>query len=123
MVSTGRIQTLLMCAKAQERRAMLPDEFSIGDIQLGMRLDFHRPVGIKFEMFRPYYNTKCVHNVLGHAPAPPRKRYRIVLLSNYLLGHFEELLSLDPKDLVAAVALENEAVLSAFFIVFAAIKA
>ena len=27
-----------MCAKAQERRAMLPDEFSVGYFRLGMRL-------------------------------------------------------------------------------------
>ena len=38
MVSGGHIQTLLPCAKAQERCAMLPDGFSIGYIQPGMRL-------------------------------------------------------------------------------------
>ena len=38
MVSAGRVQTLLMCAKAQERRAMIPDRFSVGYIRLGTRL-------------------------------------------------------------------------------------
>ena len=38
MASTGRIQTLLTCAKAQERHAMLPDRFSVGYFRLGTRL-------------------------------------------------------------------------------------
>ena len=38
MASAGRVQTLLTCAKAQERRAMLPDGFSVGCFRLGMRL-------------------------------------------------------------------------------------
>ena len=38
MGSAGRIQTLLMCAKAQERRTMLPDRFSVGYFRLGTRL-------------------------------------------------------------------------------------
>lgn len=29
MVSASRVQTMLMCAEAQESRAMLPDEFSL----------------------------------------------------------------------------------------------
>ena len=39
MASAGRIETLLTCAKAQERRAMLPDGFSIGYFRLGTRLE------------------------------------------------------------------------------------
>ena len=38
MASAGHIQTLLMCAKAQKRRAMLPDGFSIDHFRLGTRL-------------------------------------------------------------------------------------
>ena len=38
MASAGRVQTLLTCAKAQERRAMLPDGFSVGYFRLGTRL-------------------------------------------------------------------------------------
>ena len=38
MVSASRIQTLLMCAKAQEMRLILPDGFSVGYILLGTRL-------------------------------------------------------------------------------------
>ena len=38
MVRAGCVQTLLTCAKAQERRAMLPDGFSVGYIRLGTRL-------------------------------------------------------------------------------------
>ena len=40
MASAGRVQTLLTCAKAQERRAMLPDRFSVGYFWLGTRLPF-----------------------------------------------------------------------------------
>ena len=40
MVSAGRVQTLLTCAKAQERRAMLPDGFSVGCFQLVTRLGY-----------------------------------------------------------------------------------
>lgn len=29
IVSASRVQTMLMCAEAQESRAMLPDEFSL----------------------------------------------------------------------------------------------
>ena len=38
MVSAARVQTLLTCAKAQEKGAMLPDGFSVGYIQLGTGL-------------------------------------------------------------------------------------
>ena len=38
MVSAGCIQILLTYAKAQERRSMLSDGFSIGYIRLGTRL-------------------------------------------------------------------------------------
>ena len=38
MASASCVQTLLTCAKAQERRAMLPDGFSVGYIRLGTRL-------------------------------------------------------------------------------------
>ena len=38
MASAGRVQTLLTCAKAQERRAMLPNGFLVGYFRLGMRL-------------------------------------------------------------------------------------
>ena len=38
MASAGRVQTLLTCAKAQERHAMLPDGFSVGHFRLGTRL-------------------------------------------------------------------------------------
>ena len=38
MASAGRIQTLLTCARAQERHAMLQDGFSVGYIRLGTRL-------------------------------------------------------------------------------------
>ena len=38
MVSAGRIQTLLTCAKAQEWRTMLPDGFSVCYIRLGTGL-------------------------------------------------------------------------------------
>ena len=42
-------------------------------ILLLLPLTMHRPVGSKFEMVRPYYSAKCVHNVLGHThlPSPP----------------------------------------------------
>ena len=38
MASASCVQTLLTCAKAQERRAMLPDRFSVGYFRLGTRL-------------------------------------------------------------------------------------
>ena len=38
MASAGHVQTLLTCAKAQERRAMLPDGFSVGYFRLSTRL-------------------------------------------------------------------------------------
>ena len=38
MVSAGRVQTMLTCAKAPERRAMLPDGFSVGCFRLVTRL-------------------------------------------------------------------------------------
>ena len=38
MASAGRVQTLLACAKAQERHAMLPDGYSVGCFRLGTRL-------------------------------------------------------------------------------------
>ena len=41
MVSAGCVQTLLTCAKAQERRTMLPDGFSVGYFRLGTRLTGH----------------------------------------------------------------------------------
>ena len=43
MASAGRVQALLTCAKAQERRAMLPDGFSVGYFRLGTRLETTRP--------------------------------------------------------------------------------
>ena len=64
-------------------------------------------------MVRPYNSAKHAHNVLVHAHLPPPTRRFIFL----------EPLSLSPNNLVAAVTLENEALLYAFFIVFAAIKA
>ena len=91
-----------------------------------------RPVGSKFEMSgRIYYSAKRAHNVLGHShlPSPPHAaRYpssRMLLLSNCFLGRFEAVLkplSLSLNHSVAAVALENEALLYAFF-VFAAVMA
>ena len=39
MASASRVETLLTCAKAQERRTMLPDGFSIGYFRLGTRLE------------------------------------------------------------------------------------
>ena len=55
MVSVGCIQTLLTCAKAQERHAMLLEGFSIGYIQLGTRLGQRR------------YNTLMdLHGTLCH---------------------------------------------------------
>ena len=38
MVSAGRVQTLLTCAKAPERPEMLPDGFSVGCFRLVTRL-------------------------------------------------------------------------------------
>ena len=77
----------------------------------------NRPVGSKFEMVRPYYSATRAHNVLGHAhfPATWNPSSRMLLLSN---GHFEA--AVRPNDSVAAVTLENEALLCAFF-VFAAV--
>ena len=45
MASASRVETLLTCAKTQERRAMLSDGFSVGYFWLGMRLHLHEHIG------------------------------------------------------------------------------
>ena len=58
MASAGRVQTLLMCAKAQERHAMLPDRFSVGYFWLGTRLlPQHEEEG--------YFLCSCSHQNRG----------------------------------------------------------
>ena len=52
MVSASCIQTLLMCAKAQEMRLILPDGFSIGYIWLGMRLHLQYPICVKEKLLK-----------------------------------------------------------------------
>ena len=52
MGSAGRVQTLLTCAKAQERCAMLPDGFSVGYFRLSTRLHLHEHIGLCFLMMK-----------------------------------------------------------------------
>ena len=68
-------------------------------LSLDVYLWLCRPVGSKFEMVRPYYSAKRVHNILGHAhlPSPQHAtRYpssRMLQLSNCFLGRFEALVT------------------------------
>ena len=75
-------------------------------------------------MVRPYYSAKRAHIVLGHAhfPSPPQHaaRYPSSRMLLLFIGRFEAVVR--PNDSVAAVTLENEALLYAFF-VFAAVMA
>ena len=52
MGSASRVETLLTCAKAQERRAMLPDGFSVGYFRLSTRLHLHEHIGLCFLMMK-----------------------------------------------------------------------
>ena len=78
-------------------------------------------------MVWPYYSAKHAHNVLGHPHLPScshAARYpssRMLLLSKCFLGRFEAVVA--EYDLVAAVTLETEALLYAFFIVLVAVMA
>ena len=88
-----------------------------------------RPVGSKFEMVRPHYSAKRAHNVLGHThlTPPPHPPPGIQPLqchcSQIAFLAVLKPLSLSPNHSVAAVTHENEALLYAFFIVFAAVMA
>ena len=90
---------------------------------------FPRPVGSKFEMVRPYYSAKRAHNVLGHAhltpPPHPPPGIQPLQCHCFQIAFLTVLkpLSLSPNHSVAAVTHENEALLYAFFIVFAAVMA
>ena len=61
MASAGRVQTMLTCAKAQERRTMLPDEFSVGYFQLGTRL---QELGYEFKVV--VSQNMCITVARGH---------------------------------------------------------
>ena len=52
MASASRVETLLTCAKAQERHAMLPDEFSVGYFWISTRLHLHEHIGLCFLMMK-----------------------------------------------------------------------
>ena len=61
---------------------------------VGMQQYHNRPVGSKFEMVRPNYSAKLVHNdVMAHAHLPSRPHAaqyaRMIMLSNCFLGRFD----------------------------------
>ena len=64
---------------------------------------------ISSQLVRPYYSAKHAHNVLEHAHLPPPTHRPVSQLTALKLP-----LSLSPNDSVAAVTIENEAILCAF---------
>ena len=68
-------------------------------------------------------SVKCAHNVLGHAPPPPSRyptpRKQLCSQSQITFYTILKLLLLSPNNSVAAVTLENKALLFYVFIVFA----